>query len=149
MAKALPDADLAVFVNDLIHLLELDHVADWMVGSESSGIPRGERKRYTIGVELVTNPSVLFLGMHSSSCVTVLLCMGWHTLPARAECVRVHSKDWRASHPHWQATCRVTKLTSHAFHACSSASPFCDRYFSSGEEQCICHSFCCVISDPL
>lgn len=65
MAKALPDADLAVFVNDLIHLLELDHVADWLVGSETSGIPRGERKRYTIGVELVTNPSVLFLGKHA------------------------------------------------------------------------------------
>ena len=47
----------------LIHLLELDHVADWLVGMEETGIPRGERKRYTIGVELVTNPSVLFLGM--------------------------------------------------------------------------------------
>jgi ABC-type multidrug transport system ATPase subunit len=45
----------------LIHVLELEHVADWLIGSEDTGIPRGERKRYTIGVELVTNPSVLFL----------------------------------------------------------------------------------------
>ena len=48
----------------LIHILELSHVADWLVGTEDTGIPRGERKRYTIGVELVTNPSVLFLGTH-------------------------------------------------------------------------------------
>lgn len=47
--------------SQLIHVLELEHVADWLIGSEETGIPRGERKRYTIGVELVTNPSVLFL----------------------------------------------------------------------------------------
>jgi ABC-type multidrug transport system ATPase subunit len=33
-----------------------------LVGSSDNGLPVGERKRYTIGVELVTNPSVLFLG---------------------------------------------------------------------------------------
>jgi ATP-binding cassette, subfamily G (WHITE), member 2, SNQ2 len=43
-------------------MLELEDVADVLVGSNTSGLPVGEKKRYTIGVELVTNPSVLFLG---------------------------------------------------------------------------------------
>jgi ABC-type multidrug transport system ATPase subunit len=46
-------------IAQLIHILELDSVADWLIGDEVTGIPRGERKRFTIGVELVTNPSVL------------------------------------------------------------------------------------------
>ena len=33
-----------------------------LVGSSGGGLPVGEKKRYTIGVELITNPSVLFLG---------------------------------------------------------------------------------------
>lgn len=98
MAKRLPEAELNEFISNvsvprfrethvccfgcylrfcvclgvqLIHMLELDHVADWLVGSEETGIPRGERKRYTIGVELVTNPSVLFLG----KCASAVLCV--------------------------------------------------------------------------
>ena len=51
----------------IIRVLELEDVADVLVGSSDWGIPTGERKRYTIGVELVKNPSVLFLG--DSVCV--------------------------------------------------------------------------------
>lgn len=46
----------------MLRLLELDHAADLLVGPSDGGLPVGEKKRYTIGVELVTNPSVLFLG---------------------------------------------------------------------------------------
>lgn len=40
-------------------------VADTVVGTLENGLSVGERKRFTIGVELVTNPSVLFLGTWS------------------------------------------------------------------------------------
>ena len=53
----LPEAKLHDTVNRMIELLELTDVANTLVGSLSVG----EMKRYTIGVELVTNPSVLFL----------------------------------------------------------------------------------------
>ena len=62
MHNPLPDAELRAYVNDIIHMLELEDVADVLVGTGENGLPVGERKRYTIGVELVTNPSVLFLG---------------------------------------------------------------------------------------
>ena len=49
-------------IEDVIHLLELDHVRDTVVGSVSRrGISGGQRKRVNIGVELVSDPSVLFL----------------------------------------------------------------------------------------
>ena len=50
------------FVNGVIQLLELDEIADRLVGDESSSssISAGERKRLTIGVELVANPTVIF-----------------------------------------------------------------------------------------
>lgn len=44
-------------VNRILHLLELDTIANRLVHSLS----RGELKRLTIGVELVSNPAVLFL----------------------------------------------------------------------------------------
>uniref|UniRef100_A0A7S3LMG6 ABC transporter domain-containing protein n=1 Tax=Aplanochytrium stocchinoi TaxID=215587 RepID=A0A7S3LMG6_9STRA len=49
-------------VNDLLVSLGLDHVKDTMVGSELiKGLSGGEKKRVAIGVELVTNPNLLFL----------------------------------------------------------------------------------------
>ena len=65
MEHPLPDPDLRVYVNDVLHMLELEDVADILVGDADTGLPVGEKKRYTIGVELVTNPSVLFLGPYT------------------------------------------------------------------------------------
>jgi len=49
-------------VEDLLLSLGLDHVRDTMVGSELvKGLSGGEKKRVAIGIELVTNPSLLFL----------------------------------------------------------------------------------------
>jgi ABC-type Mn2+/Zn2+ transport system ATPase subunit len=56
------DEQIKASVDRIIDLLELRSVADAIVGSDKGGLSVGERKRFTIGVELVTNPSLLFLG---------------------------------------------------------------------------------------
>jgi ABC-type multidrug transport system ATPase subunit len=58
------EAQRQAFVEEVIRMLELGSVADRVIGEEQdeSGLLVGERKRVTIGVELVANPSVLFLG---------------------------------------------------------------------------------------
>jgi ABC-type multidrug transport system ATPase subunit len=49
-------------VDEVLHMLGLAHVADTVVGGNGKrGISGGERRRVSIGVELVTSPSVLFL----------------------------------------------------------------------------------------
>ncbi|KAJ1979844.1 ATP-binding cassette transporter snq2 [Dimargaris xerosporica] len=56
-----PEKD--AFVEKVIQLLEMEEIADAMVGSTESGIGISveERKRLTIAVELVAKPKVLFL----------------------------------------------------------------------------------------
>lgn len=52
---AVPAAQREAYVESVIQLLELQEIADRLVGDESSSsaISPGERKRLTIGVELV------------------------------------------------------------------------------------------------
>jgi len=60
--KQVTAAQREVFVEDMLALLELSGIADRVIGEDAgSGLLMGERKRVTIGVELVANPSVLFL----------------------------------------------------------------------------------------
>eukprot|EP00924_Labyrinthula_sp_SR-Ha-C_P008281 maker-scaffold_11-snap-gene-8.38-mRNA-1 protein AED:0.01 eAED:0.01 QI:70/1/1/1/1/1/2/23/655 len=56
------DAQREKIVGDLIDSLGLTHVQHSIVGSVSvRGVSGGERKRVAIGIELVTNPTMLFL----------------------------------------------------------------------------------------
>jgi len=56
------EAQRVAFVEEMLELLELEEIADRVIGEDAdSGLLMGERKRVTIGVELVANPSVLFL----------------------------------------------------------------------------------------
>ena len=49
-------------VDELITILHLEKCADTMIGNELiKGISGGEKKRVSIGVELITQPSILFL----------------------------------------------------------------------------------------
>jgi ABC-type multidrug transport system ATPase subunit len=49
-------------VNDLIKELKLEKCKNTLIGNEYiKGVSGGERKRTSIGVELITNPSILFL----------------------------------------------------------------------------------------
>lgn len=71
-------------VDSLLNALGLDHVQDTLVGSSKTrGLSGGEKKRVAIGVEIVTNPSILFLdeptsGLDSFSAwkvVRILRCL--------------------------------------------------------------------------
>ena len=51
-----------MLVEDVLLFLNLKHVEHSIVGdSEKRGISGGERKRVSIGIELVANPYILFL----------------------------------------------------------------------------------------
>ncbi|CAH7145414.1 broad substrate specificity ATP-binding cassette transporter ABCG2 [Phodopus roborovskii] len=68
-------------INIVIKELGLDKVADSKVGTQfTRGVSGGERKRTSIGMELITDPSILFLdepttGLDSSTANAVLLLL--------------------------------------------------------------------------
>ncbi len=72
------DQQRADFVEELLDILELRHLADRIVGSEKyAGLSPGQLKLLTIGVELASNPSILFLdeptsGLDSRAAVVVM-----------------------------------------------------------------------------
>lgn len=62
LPQSTPDEEKKARITELIALLGLSHVADGIIGKEGKrGISGGERKRVSIGVELITSPNVLFL----------------------------------------------------------------------------------------
>ncbi|KAI8340374.1 ABC-2 type transporter-domain-containing protein [Choanephora cucurbitarum] len=58
-----PQAEKDAYVEQIIHLLEMEDIADAQIGTVESGfgISVEERKRLTIGMELVGKPKLLFL----------------------------------------------------------------------------------------
>ncbi|KAI7832790.1 ABC-2 type transporter-domain-containing protein [Gamsiella multidivaricata] len=58
-----PEEEKNAYVEEIIHILEMENIADALVGTTESGlgISVEERKRLTIGVELVAKPKLLFL----------------------------------------------------------------------------------------
>jgi ABC-type multidrug transport system ATPase subunit len=61
LSADIPRAEQDRFIKDMMQLLELDSIAGDMVGPKGEGLSTEQRKRLTIGVELVSNPSLVFL----------------------------------------------------------------------------------------
>ena len=56
--------DKLIYAQNIINALDLANCADTIIGGDKiRGLSGGERKRVSIGSELVTNPQVLLLGM--------------------------------------------------------------------------------------
>ena len=78
LPQSVPTATREAFVDELIDLLELTAVKDRIVGNENYvGLSPGQLKLLTIGVELVSNPSILFLdeptsGLDSRAALVVM-----------------------------------------------------------------------------
>uniref|UniRef100_A0A8C7NXW8 Broad substrate specificity ATP-binding cassette transporter ABCG2 n=1 Tax=Oncorhynchus mykiss TaxID=8022 RepID=A0A8C7NXW8_ONCMY len=81
LPRSVPQKEKDTRVNDLITELGLTKVADAKVGTQMiRGISGGERKRTNIGMELIIDPSVLFLdepttGLDASTANSVLLLL--------------------------------------------------------------------------
>ncbi|KAF9114948.1 hypothetical protein BGX27_009378 [Mortierella sp. AM989] len=58
-----PESEKYAYVEEIISILEMEDIADALIGTTESGlgISVEERKRLTIGVELVAKPKLLFL----------------------------------------------------------------------------------------
>jgi len=62
LPKGTTDDDRKAKVSRIMQLLGIDHVKDTKIGGETiRGVSGGEKKRAAIGVELVTDPSLIFL----------------------------------------------------------------------------------------
>eukprot|EP00904_Undaria_pinnatifida_P003908 jgi/Undpi1/13518/HiC_scaffold_8.g03177.m1 len=78
LPQSTPQTEKDNRVTELVELLGLSHIADSIIGKEGRrGISGGERKRVSIGVELITSPDVLFLdeptsGLDSSTALTII-----------------------------------------------------------------------------
>ena len=69
-SKSLSIKDKQDLVTGLLHLLDLNHVRDSIIGdSNRKGISGGEMQRVNIGMELVANPSLLLLDGMLFACV--------------------------------------------------------------------------------
>ncbi|WVF72570.1 hypothetical protein IAT40_007387 [Kwoniella sp. CBS 6097] len=59
--RSLSQEDKLAYVDVIIDLLELHDIEDALIGQPGAGLGVEQRKRLTIGVELVSKPSLLFL----------------------------------------------------------------------------------------
>ncbi|CAI4215473.1 unnamed protein product [Parascedosporium putredinis] len=54
-----PQSDKYAYVEEIIALLEMEHIADSIIGTPEAGLTVEQRKRVTIGVELSAKPELL------------------------------------------------------------------------------------------
>ena len=85
-------ADLVIVLVQVMELVELEALKGSLVGIPGrSGLSVEQRKRLTIAVELVANPSVVFMDEPTSgadlSRADVTLCVAWKLLSSKLSVV--------------------------------------------------------------
>ncbi|KAL2620685.1 hypothetical protein R1flu_000890 [Riccia fluitans] len=90
LPAATPYADKVARVQTVLEELGLTHVADTRIGNESlRGVSGGERRRVSIGIDVIHNPAVLFLDEPTSGLDSAAAAMIVEVLRAMAD---VHSR---------------------------------------------------------
>lgn len=88
--------DLACRVDEVLAVLGLNAVRDTRIGTAfARGISGGEKKRLSIGVELVTKPHILFLdepstGLDSYNALAVMRCLSSLALSGKTVVFSIH-----------------------------------------------------------
>jgi ABC-type Mn2+/Zn2+ transport system ATPase subunit len=59
--RSTPDKEKLAYVDTIIDLLELHDIEDALIGTPGAGLGIEQRKRLTIGVELVSRPKLMYL----------------------------------------------------------------------------------------
>ncbi|KGQ10332.1 Protein SNQ2 [Beauveria bassiana D1-5] len=110
-SRETPREEKLAYVDTIIDLLELKPLADTLIGEVGAGLSVEQRKRVTIGVELVSKPSILIFldeptsGLDGQSAYRTvkflrkLAAVGQAVLPAAARARRQDRLLWR----HWRA----------------------------------------------
>lgn len=84
------------FVDEILDILELKPIADRIIGDDvNPGLSPGQLKRVTIGVELASNPSVLFLdeptsGLDSRAALIVMRVVKRISMTGRSVLCTIH-----------------------------------------------------------
>ena len=76
----IPDTEKDAYVENVIEMLEMEGIADALIGVPGAGLNLEQRKRVTIGVELAAKPEILFLdepssGLDGQSALTIILLL--------------------------------------------------------------------------
>lgn len=90
-----PDEEIVSYVDKVIDVLELNELADAVIGIPSAGLTIEQRKRTTIGVELVAKPKLLFLdeptsGLDGQSAYQILRFLKKLSAAGQSMLVTVH-----------------------------------------------------------
>ena len=94
-----PQEEKYAYVEEVISLLELESIADAIIGSPESGLPPDQRKLLTIGVELVAKPELLLFldeptsGLDSQSAWNIARFLRKLTTAGQAVLVTIHQPN--------------------------------------------------------